>query len=188
MPIPHSAARIRRRLVEGRTSGTLIRKTSLQDRTDDSLRSSNRADKAFTRRSPCGGQHDHAGSAYRKGLRPLPYSERSSLHDVRYHASRRSTHDCSRVHSAMKSEFVFSSDEISRDPHISPPWLKLRRAIFAVRRLACQPGGLGREGWWSQTGSNRRPPACKAGALPAELWPRKSISPALQKVGGPGKI
>jgi hypothetical protein len=26
-------------------------------------------------------------------------------------------------------------------------------------------------GWWSQTGSNRRPPACKAGALPAELWP-----------------
>jgi hypothetical protein len=29
-----------------------------------------------------------------------------------------------------------------------------------------------REGWWSQTGSNRRPPACKAGALPTELWPR----------------
>jgi hypothetical protein len=31
--------------------------------------------------------------------------------------------------------------------------------------------GLGREGWWSQTESNRRPPACKAGALPTELWP-----------------
>ena len=27
--------------------------------------------------------------------------------------------------------------------------------------------------WWSYAGSNRRPPACKAGALPAELWPRK---------------
>ena len=26
--------------------------------------------------------------------------------------------------------------------------------------------------WWRQTGSNRRPPACKAGALPAELCPR----------------
>jgi hypothetical protein len=26
--------------------------------------------------------------------------------------------------------------------------------------------------WWSQGGSNSRPPACKAGALPAELWPR----------------
>ena len=23
--------------------------------------------------------------------------------------------------------------------------------------------------WWALTGSNRRPPACKAGALPAEL-------------------
>jgi hypothetical protein len=32
--------------------------------------------------------------------------------------------------------------------------------------------------WWSQTGSNRRPPACKAGALPAELWPlRKRTIP-----------
>jgi hypothetical protein len=61
--------------------------------------------------------------------------------------------------------------------------------------------------WWSQTGSNRRPPACKAGALPTELWPRKSSSPpsprlrratfvfawlasrscAAAKVGGPGK-
>src|SRR5215813_12986515 len=28
--------------------------------------------------------------------------------------------------------------------------------------------------WWSQTGSNRRPPACKAGALPTELWPRSA--------------
>ncbi len=27
--------------------------------------------------------------------------------------------------------------------------------------------------WWSQTGSNRRPHACKARALPTELWPRK---------------
>ena len=26
--------------------------------------------------------------------------------------------------------------------------------------------------WWSLSGSNRRPPACKAGALPAELRPR----------------
>ena len=26
--------------------------------------------------------------------------------------------------------------------------------------------------WWSLSGSNRRPPACKAGALPAELRPQ----------------
>jgi hypothetical protein len=27
--------------------------------------------------------------------------------------------------------------------------------------------------WWRMTGSNRRPPACKAGALPAELIPHR---------------
>ena len=34
--------------------------------------------------------------------------------------------------------------------------------------------------WWSQTGSNRRPHACKARALPTELWPqsRQPQSPA----------
>ena len=32
-------------------------------------------------------------------------------------------------------------------------------------------GRWGRKTWWSQPGSNRRPPACHAGALPAELWP-----------------
>ena len=29
--------------------------------------------------------------------------------------------------------------------------------------------------WWSQGGSNSRPPACKAGALPAELWPHRMM-------------
>ena len=29
--------------------------------------------------------------------------------------------------------------------------------------------------WWRMTGSNRRPPACKAGALPAELIPQSSL-------------
>ena len=29
-----------------------------------------------------------------------------------------------------------------------------------------------RKSWWSRSGSNRRHPACKAGALPAELRPR----------------
>ena len=38
---------------------------------------------------------------------------------------------------------------------------------------------LPRGNWWRQTGSNRRPPACKAGALPTELCPRinQSVSP-----------
>ena len=40
-----------------------------------------------------------------------------------------------------------------------------------VPRLAASPC----QAWWSQTGSNRRPPACKAGALPAELWPLRKL-------------
>ena len=40
--------------------------------------------------------------------------------------------------------------------------------------------------WWSQTGSNRRPHACKARALPTELWPlRRSadVEAGLKLVG-----
>src|SRR5918997_3420922 len=33
------------------------------------------------------------------------------------------------------------------------------------------PSGSPPDPWWSQTGSNRRPHACKARALPTELWP-----------------
>jgi hypothetical protein len=60
--------------------------------------------------------------------------------------------------------------------------------------------------WWRQTGSNRRPPACKAGALPTELCPRLSFRSArsalrppartgcypkeepIARLGGPGRI
>jgi hypothetical protein len=39
--------------------------------------------------------------------------------------------------------------------------------------------------WWSQTGSNRRPHACKARALPAELWPhnQKTNAHSMKMVG-----
>ena len=47
------------------------------------------------------------------------------------------------------------------------------RPVFALRAPTRQPSSrFASEGWWSQTESNRRPPACKAGALPTELWPR----------------
>jgi hypothetical protein len=35
------------------------------------------------------------------------------------------------------------------------------------------------EGWWSRSGSNRRPQACKARALPTELRPQKSVRSGL---------
>ena len=48
-----------------------------------------------------------------------------------------------------------------------------------------------RSEWWSQTGSNRRPPACKAGALPTELWPRQDrlkTCPYAWIMVGPGRL
>ena len=60
-------------------------------------------------------------------------------------------------------------------------WLEMqRRKIFRGRlnaqalmpvSMSMMPASSPNK-WWSQTGSNRRPHACKARALPAELWPR----------------
>src|SRR5262249_58951425 len=49
----------------------------------------------------------------------------------------------------------------------------LRRAPrFFLRALrGCATRSPKGEAWWSQAGSNRRPLACHASALPAELWP-----------------
>jgi hypothetical protein len=71
-------------------------------------------------------------------------SERSPLHNVRQHAP---------------------ADGPLNGRNRSQP-----RIRFLTDEI-CRPGSGDRR-WWSQTGSNRRPPACKAGALPTELWPR----------------
>ena len=39
-----------------------------------------------------------------------------------------------------------------------------------------EPRPLNTSKWWRRTGSNRRPPACKAGALPAELRPHQCMT------------
>jgi hypothetical protein len=41
--------------------------------------------------------------------------------------------------------------------------------LLITSQLLYQLSYTGRSRWWRMTGSNRRPPACKAGALPAEL-------------------
>ena len=64
-----------------------------------------------------------------------------------------------------------------------------------TRRIACANLFHGRaageseliDRWWSQTESNRRPPACKAGALPTELWPRIA-APAKREMVGLGRF
>ena len=40
-------------------------------------------------------------------------------------------------------------------------------------QLSYEPKFLKKFDWWSRSGSNRRPPECKSGALPTELRPQK---------------
>lgn len=54
---------------------------------------------------------------------------------------------------------------------ISTPTTILRIALSPNRNAAAEATILRIAHWWSRTGSNRRHPACKAGALPAELRP-----------------
>src|SRR5437879_5811976 len=49
----------------------------------------------------------------------------------------------------------------------------LRRGSLRYEGACLAEAGAACEGWWSQAGSNRRPLACHASALPAELWPLK---------------
>src|SRR5277367_4707598 len=100
---------------------------------------------------------------------------------------------------------------MSEIPHTRPSGQRMRSDVFADdvwvgTRPAFGPVAAPRvakgEAWWSQTGSNRRPHACKARALPAELWPRNQKTNALHRLlrrfslqerkrtrsnGGPGK-
>ena len=48
----------------------------------------------------------------------------------------------------------------------------------------CRGGERGGRVWWSQAGSNRRPLACHASALPAELWPHAKPPHATQPPRG----
>src|SRR4029079_18393072 len=101
----------------------------------------------------------------RRGSRVVSF--RSSLHTGRPDNS--SLHDIKcRPKAGNKIRKQKSAAEISYDV-CSEFWLLILVLVRAPMRFSKRavPYGF----WWSQTGSNRRPPACKAGALPTELWP-----------------
>jgi hypothetical protein len=62
---------------------------------------------------------------------------------------------CQRSHTRSRADICFLSHRISLAGSLK----------VTVRHLSSSP-------WWRQTGSNRRPHACKARALPTELCPR----------------
>ncbi len=103
---------------------------------------------------------------------PNADSDRSPLHDVIQHASSAA---------GRGREFLFTSGRTTTratpvDHHICHSKRQTRATSKSRRHHRHNITPI----WWSQTGSNRRPPACKAGALPAELWPQKSITSCLQ--------
>ncbi len=70
------------------------------------------------------------------------------------------------------------SANLSRSPlHTSP----LVEPAARARRQTGKPASGGAGQWWSRTESNRRPPACKAGALPTELRPPRRAADPRQK-------
>jgi hypothetical protein len=97
-------------------------------------------------------------------IRPPPQGrpDASSLHDVRYQAAGRP-----------------AAKRLSRS------WRGLDPTCLGSswRKRAGRPRGSRARVWWSQTGSNRRPPACKAGALPTELWPLAGAAPRMVGLG-----
>ena len=69
--------------------------------------------------------------------------------------------------SQTRINLLFTMSEI---PHAHPVGCDMRSDVSRTIIWDQIPGN--QTIWWSQTGSNRRPHACKARALPAELWPR----------------
>ena len=66
----------------------------------------------------------------------------------------------------------------------NPPALpskRIAKLVFPSRTIL----GGDQTIWWSQTGSNRRPHACKARALPTELWPHLAKKGPSRQLGGP---
>src|SRR5215475_5232038 len=104
--------------------------------------------------------------------------------------------DCASVATLRHDRFsersyLFTMSDITPTHQASRPGAGERRSLRTSSRL----------GWRSQTESNRRPTACKAGALPTELLHRQITEVSIRgitcasdhrflipKSGGPGKI
>ncbi len=69
---------------------------------------------------------------------------------------------------AWSSLFFVHPDSDSRRPRSSAVWLTTANTTCLLAHMQFSKN----DSWWSRSGSNRRHPACKAGALPAELRPR----------------
>ena len=60
------------------------------------------------------------------------------------------------------------------DPNRDRPTFALRMCILKNGPIHPLLNQFSKENWWTLSGSNRRPPECKSGALPAELRAHQS--------------
>ena len=89
--------------------------------------------------------------------------------------------------------FAFRASSGNLHRFAAQVWLASRSCgtspAFALRATAGSLALLRSEGWWAMTGSNRRHPACKAGALPTELIAAREgqhLQLVLARLGGNG--
>ena len=95
---------------------------------------------------------------------PTPHCDFSSPCHVAALNARRCVSNATLRHDRTpERSYLFTMSDITQPQARLTARLRMRKTFSCER--AENPG------WWSQTGSNRRPPACKAGALPTELWP-----------------
>jgi hypothetical protein len=106
----------------------------------------------------------------------IPYPDRSPLYDVRNPAP------ASRKERKVRSDVSRTANWHTGSAIKSQPTVALPAMPGALR--SATPRVAEGEAWWSQTGSNRRPHACKARALPAELWPHLSKRSARRRPSG----
>ena len=76
----------------------------------------------------------------------------------------------------VRTNLLFTMSKQNRRQTTSPPRTFMRMTFYPLNTIP--------EDWWSRTGSNRRHPACKAGALPAELRPLIPVERKLVGLGG----
>ena len=99
------------------------------------------------------------------GLQPYDRSQRATAMrhgiDLKTHSQcqRRGHIPLARPQVSLRPDLVFHPGEYSA--HF------FAKAAKRILRSSLRE----RRGWWSLSGSNRRPQACKASALPTELWP-----------------
>ena len=97
----------------------------------------------------------------------------SRLHYVKENSRKSHTRECRTASLHFDFNLVLRRYGRAIDGSLAEPKRRIEPRLRPLG-FGVAPSQLRREGWWSRSGSNRRPQACKARALPTELRPRKT--------------